>query len=61
MTLKGYRPNEGNFVILECKTCGMRQKALKKQIEVMKIRCRNCHGTRWRRLDAQCVTEATEE
>lgn len=51
MTLKAYRPNDGNFVVLECKTCGMRQKALRKQMEVMKIRCRNCHGSRWRRLD----------
>ena len=51
MTLKAYRPNDGNFVVLECKTCGMRQKALRKQMEAMKIRCRNCHGSRWRRLD----------
>ena len=50
MTVTAYRPNEGNYVIIECKKCGARQKALRKQLELMTIRCRACHGTKWRRI-----------
>ena len=44
----GFRPNPGNFRIIECKTCGMQMKVLKGQSNVLKIRCRNCKGTRFR-------------
>lgn len=45
-----YKPHEGNYKVIECKTCGHQQKVLRKQMQVMKVRCRNCGGSRWRTI-----------
>ena len=45
-----YNPHEGNYKVIECKNCGHQQKVLKKQMQVLKVRCRNCGGTRWRTI-----------
>lgn len=51
MPQTAYDPNEGNYKVIECKICGHQQKVLKKQMQVMKVRCRNCHGSRWRTIE----------
>ena len=46
MPRTAYNPNEGNFKVIECKTCGYQMKVLRKQMQIMKVRCRICHGSR---------------
>lgn len=43
-----YNPKEGNYKIIECKNCGHQEKVLRRQMQVMKIRCRVCGYCRWR-------------
>ena len=45
-----YNPADVHCEILECKNCGFRMKVLKGQRKVFNVRCRNCHGTRFRRV-----------
>lgn len=51
MSQKGYDPYPENYEILECKRCGFTMKVLKGQRRIFKVRCRNCLGTRFRRID----------
>lgn len=50
MSQTAYDPHPDNYEILECKNCGFTLKVLKGQRRIFKVRCRNCLGTRFRRL-----------
>ena len=55
MTQIAYNPHPDHYEILECKNCGFRMKILKGQRRIFKVRCRNCLGTRFRRVNDDSI------
>ena len=51
MSQIAYNPHQDNCEILECKRCGFTMRVLKGQRGIFKVRCRNCLGTRFRRVN----------